>query len=81
MFLLDISEDWRVKNFSDSPNILLMDSLAKQIKTLHDRELLLNPIESKLFLESVFKRKRNFQQHPVPFPDRQRSGIFDNFLV
>uniref|UniRef100_A0A1B6LW97 C2H2-type domain-containing protein n=1 Tax=Graphocephala atropunctata TaxID=36148 RepID=A0A1B6LW97_9HEMI len=71
MFIQDLGEDYSAKNPADAPNILLMETLFLQLKTLHDKELFLSQAESKLFVESIFKRHRNVQQHPLPFPRRQ----------
>ncbi|XP_046683213.1 KICSTOR complex protein SZT2-like isoform X2 [Homalodisca vitripennis] len=71
MFIQDLGEDHSVKNPADAPNILLMETLFMQLKSLHDKELFLSQAESKLFVESIFKRQRDIQQHPLPFPRRQ----------
>ncbi|KAG8256852.1 hypothetical protein J6590_061135 [Homalodisca vitripennis] len=71
MIFGDLGEDHSVKNPADAPNILLMETLFMQLKSLHDKELFLSQAESKLFVESIFKRQRDIQQHPLPFPRRQ----------
>lgn len=74
--IADLGEDWSMKNHADAPNILLMETLFQQLKNLHDRELFLSPFESKQFVDLIFKRHRNFQQRPVPFPRRDSCGMY-----
>lgn len=70
----EILGHWETKNAVDAPNVLLMETLFNHLKELHDKELYLNAIESKHFVDLIMKRERDINQHPFPFPRRLSRG-------
>lgn len=63
-------------NKADAPNILLLETFFQHLKNLHHKELSLDPVESKQFVEFIFKRQRNLEENPVPFARRDSCGMF-----
>lgn len=76
----DLAEDWSTKNPADAPNILLLETFFQHLKNLHHKELNLDPVESKQFVEFIFKRQRDLEENPVPFARRDSCGMFIQIL-
>nr|XP_018915153.1 PREDICTED: protein SZT2-like [Bemisia tabaci] len=63
----DISQHHESKIIVDAPNNLLLDILFEELKTMHDRELLLNETDSKRLIDLIIQRERDHKDHPLLF--------------